>query len=160
MNLDHTGSNSNSRIWGATIDLKFRIFYGLEYQGLVSYNSSSVDTKQYASERSFYITQYRGYEYGSVQPNGIETKSSPLPMGGILATSLTNTSTITVRNSLVFDRLFKDKHRVTLQLGIETNSVKTKGHLKFSQWIYARPGRIICIPHPVHIWIMVIQTTK
>lgn len=126
--LDHTGSNSNSRIWGATIDLKFRIFYGLEYQGLVSYNSSSVDTKQYASERSFYITQYRGYEYGSVQPNGIETKSSPLPMGGILATSLTNTSTITVRNSLVFDRLFKDKHRVTLQLGIETNSVKTKGH--------------------------------
>ena len=126
--LDNTGSTSNSRIWGATIDLKFQIFYGLKYQGLVSYNSSSVDTRQYATERSFYITQYRGYEYGSVQPNGIETKSSRLPMGGILATSLTNTSTITVRNSLVFDRLFQDKHRVTLQLGIETNTVKTKGN--------------------------------
>ena len=32
-----------------------------------------------------------------------------------------------VRNSLVYDQLFKEKHRFTLQVGIETNSVKSKG---------------------------------
>lgn len=54
-------------------------------------------------------------------------KSSPLPVGGILETDLTNTTTMMVRNSLVYDQLFKEKHRLILQVGIETNSVKSKG---------------------------------
>lgn len=126
--LNNTGSQNITRTWGATIDLQWRLLPGLEYQGLFSYSSSSADTKQWASERSFYITQTRGYEVGSVQANSEEQRRSPLPFGGVLATDLVNTTTITVRNSLVFDRLFKERHRVTLQLGIETNSVKTKGN--------------------------------
>lgn len=59
--------------------------------------------------------------------NSTETQSTPLPMGGLLETGLTNVTTITVRNSLVYDKLFNEKHRMTLQFGIETNSVKTKG---------------------------------
>lgn len=125
--LENTGSESKTRTWSATLDLKLELLPGLEYQGLFSYASSSSDTKQYASEKSFYITDIRGYEYGSVIPNGTEEAGSRLPMGGILQTSMTNVSTITVRNSLVYDRLFVDKHRMTLQLGLETSSSKTKG---------------------------------
>ena len=40
---------------------------------------------------------------------------------------MTDVTTITVRNALVYDRMFKDVHRMTLQLGIETNSTKTRG---------------------------------
>ena len=149
--LDNTDSKSTTRNWGATIDLKWRLFYGLEYQGLVSYNSSSMDTKQYATERSFYITQYRGYEYGSVSPNSAEAKSTPLPMGGTLTTNLNNTTSITVRNSLVFDRLFQDKHRVTLQLGIETSSVKTKGNSSTRQGYMADRGESFATP-PNSYW--------
>lgn len=125
--LSNTGSENSTRTWGTTLDLRWRILTGLEYQGLVSYTSSSANTKKYAGERSFYITQLRGYESGSVQANGTEIKSTPLPFGGLLEMDLINNSTITVRNSLVYDRLFKEKHRLTLQLGIETNSMKTKG---------------------------------
>ena len=125
--MSNTGSKNNTRTWGATIDVKWNILPGLEYQGLVAYNSSSADTKRYASERSFYITQTRGYEFGSVAANAPETTYTPLPMGGVLETGLTNTATITVRNSLVYDRLFKEKHRMTLQVGVETNSTRTKG---------------------------------
>ncbi len=125
--LSNTGNESRTRTWGTTFDLKWQILSGLEYQGLVSYTSSSADTKRYATERSFHITQTRGYEYGSVAANSTETQSTPLPMGGLLETGLTNVTTITVRNSLVYDKLFNEKHRMTLQFGIETNSVKTKG---------------------------------
>ena len=31
------------------------------------------------------------------------------------------------RNALIYDRMFKEIHRLTLQLGIETNSTKTRG---------------------------------
>ena len=125
--MDNTSSVSNTRTWSATFNLQWRIIDGLEYQGLFSYSQSSADTKTYATERSFYITEMRGYEYGSVDLNGIETERTPLPMGGLLETDLTNTTTINVRNSLVYNKLFNNRHRVTLQLGIETNSVKIGG---------------------------------
>lgn len=127
--LDNTGSRNTTRTWGTTVDLKWNIVNGLEYQGLVSYHSSSADSKKYAGERSFYITQTRGYEYGTIPANSAEQKASPLPFGGILETDLVNTTAITVRNSLVYDRMFKKLHRLTLQLGIETNAVKTKGEV-------------------------------
>lgn len=125
--LSHTGSSNDTRTWDATIDLSWKLLPGLEYQGLFSYASSSSDSKQFASEHSNYISQIRGYEFGEVMANSIEMKSSPLPFGGLLETSLSNTSTVTARNSLVYDRLFKEKHRTTLQLGTEMNSVKMKG---------------------------------
>lgn len=126
--LDYTGSKNSTRIWGTVMDIKWQILPGLEYQGILSYSSSSADSKEYADEHSFYITQLRAYEYGSVATTSDEAKQSPLPNGGILETDLTNNTTIMVRNSLVYDRLFGNKHRMTLQLGIETNSHKTKGN--------------------------------
>lgn len=126
--LEHTGSRNSTRTWGTTIDVKWQIIPGLEYQGLLSYTSSSADSKKYADERSFYITRIRAYEYGSVAATSDEAKQTPLPNGGILETDLANNTSVMVRNSLVYDRLFGDKHKVTLQLGIETNAVKTKGN--------------------------------
>ena len=123
----NTGSENNTRTWGTTFDLQWNILPCLQYQGVFAYTSSSSDSKVYASERSWYITQLRGYEYESVPANGVEASGSRLPMGGVLQTDLTNTSSITVRNSLVYDKWFKERHRIVFQVGIETNSVKTKG---------------------------------
>ena len=133
--LANTGSENTTRTWSASLDLQLNIVSGLEYQGLFSYSSSSSDTKKYAGERSFYISARRGYEYGSVLPYSDEAKSTPLPMGGVLETDLTNTTSISVRNSLVYNQLFKENHRITLQLGVETNSVKSKGESNL-RWGY------------------------
>ena len=78
-----TGSESRTRNWGTTIDLKWQILPGLEYQGLVAYNSSSSDTKEHATERSFYISSIRGYEYGTIIENTSDVGVTPLPMGGV-----------------------------------------------------------------------------
>ena len=125
--LDNTGSENNTKTWGTTLDVKWNILPGLDYQGLVSYSSSSADVKKYATERSFYIASLRGYDYGTYESSAPEFAYTRLPFGGLLETGLTDVSTITVRNALVYDRMFKEVHRLTLQLGIETNSTKTRG---------------------------------
>ncbi len=126
--IANTGSESNTKIWGATIDLKWKIIPGLEYQGLLSYTSTSTDTKQYATDKSFYISAIRGYEYGAYPNSAAEVGYSPLPFGGLLQMGLSDISSLTIRNALVYDKLFAEKHRLVAQLGLETNSVKTKGN--------------------------------
>ena len=146
----HTGSFNNTRTWGATFDLRWQLFEDLEYQGMFSYSSSSSDTKKYAAEYSYYISEIRGYEYGTVAPNSVETTSTPLPMGGLLETDLTNVSTITTRNALVYNKLFDAKHRITLQAGIATNSSKTKGETN-TRWGYMPDrGETFAIPPTVY----------
>ena len=44
--LANTGSQSNTKMWGATVDLKWTFIPGLEYQGLMSYASTSTNTKK------------------------------------------------------------------------------------------------------------------
>lgn len=126
--LANTGSENNTKTWGATVDLKWRLLPHLEYQGLFSYSSSSADTKQYATERSFYATALRGYEYGAYESSAEEFSYSRMPFGGLLETGLTDVTSYTVRNALVYDNTFKNLHRLTAQIGIETNSTRTKGN--------------------------------
>ena len=125
--LDNTGSENNMKTWGTTLDVKWNILPGLDYQGLVSYSSSSADVKKYATERSFYVASLRGYDYGVYESSAPEFAYTRLPFGGLLETGLTDVSTVTVRNALVYDHMFEDIHRLTLQLGVETNSSKTRG---------------------------------
>ena len=143
---ENTGSKNKTRSWGTTIDLQLELLPGLKYQGLFAYTSSSADTKQWATERSNYITQIRGYEYGEYTLSDEEIEWSQLPNGGVLETDLTNTTSITVRNSLVYDKMFGEKHRMTLQLGIETNSVKTEGETDLQYGYLPDRGETFSMP--------------
>ena len=87
-------------------------------------------------------------------PNGNETKCTRLPMGGLLESSLTNTKCVSVRNSLVYNRLFKEKHRVTLQLGIETNSTETKGETNKRYGYMPDRGESFATPPAIYYWDM------
>lgn len=126
--MENTSSCNITKTWGATLDAKWHILPSLDYQGLVSYAGSSSNVKQYATDRSFYITNMRGYEYGSIESSAPEFGYTRIPFGGVLDLGSTDISSVTVRNSLVYDHLFAEKHRLTAQLGIETNSVRTRGN--------------------------------
>lgn len=69
----------------------------------------------------------RGYDYRTYESSAPEFAYTPFAFWRFTETGLTDVSTITVRNALVYDRMFKEVHRLTLQLGIETNSTKTRG---------------------------------
>ena len=148
---ENTGSKNKTRSWGATIDLQLELLPGLRYQGLFAYTSSSADTKQWATERSNYITQIRGYEYGTYTLSDEEITWSQLPNGGLLETDLTNTTSVTVRNSLVYDKIFGAKHRMTLQVGVETNSVKTEGETDTQYGYLPDRGETFSMP-PLQYW--------
>jgi hypothetical protein len=126
--LDNTGNMNMTNVLGGTIDLRWRPFEGLEYQGLLSYNTSSSEVKSYATEMSYYITNIRGYEYGSVLPNSEEQQRSRLPFGGLVQLENSINRDYTFRNSLVYSQSFNDVHRLTLQLGMELRSATTNGN--------------------------------
>ncbi len=148
--MDNTASENRTRTWGTTLDVQWEFLKGLTYQGMFSFSSSSADTKQWADEPSFYISSIRGYEYGEYSANSEEAGCSPLPMGGLLETTLTNTQGISVRNSLVYDCSIKDVHRLVLQLGIETNSTKTKGETNTRYGYMPTRGESFVLPPAEH----------
>lgn len=120
--LDNTGNRNNTRTLASTIDVRLKLWKGLEYQGLLSYTTSSSETKSFATELSHYITQIRGYEFGSVLSNSAEELSSRLPFGGLVQNQNSSNNGYTVKNSLVYNNTFKQLHSITLQLGTEMRS--------------------------------------
>jgi hypothetical protein len=122
--LDNTGQKQVNSSYGASLDLIIPICKGLQYKGMFSYDYSNTAIKAYASDKSFYISQIRGYEYGQFAAGSDYQKASPLPFGGVLTTEDSNSRSYTVRNELVYDNLFNDTHRVTLQGGVEARSTK------------------------------------
>ena len=125
--LDNTGNRNETKTLGSTIDLKWRLLENLEYQGLFSYTVSASEVKSYATELSHYITNVRGYEYGTVLPNSTEEQSSRLPFGGLVQIENAANRNYSLRNSVVYGQTFDDLHRLTLQLGIEVQSGITTG---------------------------------
>ena len=125
--INNTGNENRSKMVSSSLDVSWKILPYLEYQGLVSYTVSSSEVKSYATEYSNYITSLRGYEVGEVPANSNEEKMTQLPFGGLLVTENATTNTWSVRNSLVFNKLFKDVHSVTLQVGFEVSSNTSTG---------------------------------
>ena len=126
--LDNTGQNNITKMVGTTLDLRVKLWNWLEYQSLLSYSASSSESKRYATELSFFITQKRGYEYGDVLPNSPEELASRLPFGGLVQIEDATNRSYTFRNSLVYNKSFNELHRLTLQLGFEMNSSTTNGN--------------------------------
>lgn len=149
--LDNTGSTSETRDWGTTVDVNWDIFSKLKYQGVVSYGSSSVESKEYATERSFYMTQIRGYEYGTALPNSNEEKGSRVPFGGVLNKGLSSVSAITVRNSLTYSDYLNEKNMLLLTAGLETNSTRTTGDINLRYgYLRDRGESFAPVPHTIY----------
>ncbi len=125
--IDNTGNENRTKMVSSSLDLSWKILPYLEYQGLVSYTVSSSEMKSYATEYSNYITSLRGYEIGEVAANSKEESMTRLPFGGLLVTENATTNTWSFRNSLVFNKLFKERHNVTLQVGLELSSNTSTG---------------------------------
>ena len=125
--IDNTGMRNVDKVFGGYIELKIPFLRKFRYTGLFSYDSGSSSIKSWATERSHYIAQYRGYDYNLYPANSPEYLSSPLPMGGLLHTEDYQSDDYTIRNDFVYDNLLKEMHRVTLQAGFEVRSSKRTG---------------------------------
>lgn len=126
--LNNTGNKNATTNLSTTADVNLQITKDLQYQGLLSYTLTNTNVKSYATELSYYISQTRGYEFGSVLSNSPQELASRLPFGGLVQLQNANNNGYTWRNSLVYNRLFGNLHSVTFQGGIEARSALSQGN--------------------------------
>ncbi len=117
-----TANNSQTKNMNAMLEVKYKIIKGLEFGTLFGYNSVNLESKQWATDKSYYVARIRGYNYTTTPDTALFNVSS-LPYGGILSLKTNSAQTISMRNTLNFDRAFFDgDHTLNILAGMEVSS--------------------------------------
>lgn len=125
--LDQTGNTNTTKSFGLNFDFRWDILSGLRFETLLGLNSSNNFGTSYAGEQSYYITSIRGYEFGSYRPTDEQYQKSSLPHGGEYNSTENRNLNYTWRNSISYDQIFGERHRVSLAFGQEARSNKYEG---------------------------------
>ncbi len=126
--MGETGKEGKVQNVNIKIDAKYTLFDGLKYEMTAGYSMDNSDQKTYATELSTYVSQIRGYDFGTVLPNSEQELDSPIPYGGIMSISNTKQNSYTLRNSFSYNKAFEEVHVVNLMAGSEIRSVKYEGN--------------------------------
>ncbi|MDR2414006.1 MAG: TonB-dependent receptor, partial [Odoribacteraceae bacterium] len=144
--LNNTGNTNETRSFGMNMNVQYMPVRGLRLQSLFGLSASITNGESYASERTFFIAQKRGYEFNAHGPTDAEYKASRLPHGGELNTVESRNTSVTWRNTLSFDRLYDDRHRVGFMLGEEIRSTLAKGVSSTVYGYFPDRGKSISFP--------------
>jgi TonB-linked SusC/RagA family outer membrane protein len=126
--LEETGQSSKMNDFYSLLQLNVKFTDYLKYEGTFSWNNSTTDTRDWATEQSNYVSKIRGYEYGAYTAYDKAYWDSNLPYGGILSQGSTTHMGYTIRNQVNFNKMFGDVHSVNLIAGIEARRNAYKGH--------------------------------
>ncbi len=136
--LENTGNQNRTSAINANLNLTWEIFKGLKFETTFGYGYTSSLGETWATEYSAYITQMRGYEFGTYGPNDLEYQRSRLPHGGELAIAEYRNESYTWRNQFSYVKNY-GLHLVTAMVGQEVKSTKYNG---YTQTLYGYlPGR-------------------
>lgn len=144
--LDMTGNKNTKTSLGMSVNLRWQILEGLQFESVFGYNLTNMVGESYADEQSFYITNIRKYEFGSQRPADDLYKRSQLPHGGELNTTESRNWNYTWRNSLSYSHVFKDRHRVSLMIGEEIRSSKYDGVSATTYGYFPGRGKTVALP--------------
>ena len=135
--LQHTGAEAKVRSFSGNVNIIYDILKNLKFDTTFGVNYSNTTNYQWTDERSYYIAQIRGYDYGAVAPNSDAEKQSRLPHGGILNYSSMNNVSYTGRAQLTYNLLFgaERQHVVNAMAGYEVRSNQYDG-LTDVEWGY------------------------
>lgn len=125
---NHVSSNSVT----LTGNVRWQALECLNVEGTISYTSSRTDQESTFNEKSYYIKQLDGTEYGSLAPLGGEWRSTG-----------TRQRSYTGRLQLNYHKLFGDsgKHLLNVSLGGEISSSKYNNLSLVERGYYADRGR-------------------
>ena len=133
--IAHTGNEARIRQTNASVSINAKVLPELTLNGLFGVNYSNTVTKKWADERSYYIAEIRGYDYGAVEPNSDEEKASRLSKGGILLYETNGNTSYTARLQASYSKVFLEDHVVNAMLGYEVRSTKNEG-FSTQEWGY------------------------
>lgn len=135
--LQHTGAEAKVRNFSGNLNVIYDILKNLKFDTTFGVNYSNTTNYQWADERSYYIAQIRGYDYGAVAPNSDAEKQSRLPHGGILNYSSMNNVSYTARAQLSYNLMLGNErqHIINAMAGFEARSNQYDG-LTDVEWGY------------------------
>ncbi len=125
--LDQTGKSARNNDYSGLLSLNIKIAKGLSYNGVFSLSNGNSSTRDWATDRSYYISNLRGYEYQAYAETDSKYITSKLPYGGILRQGYVGQRGYTVRNMLNYVETFCDVHEVNVTAGSEIRSNKYTG---------------------------------
>ena len=144
---DNSGTETDGTNLQAALNLRLNLLKDLEFQATASYALATNKIKSWATENTHYITQIRGYEVGEVLPSSAEQYASVLPFGGLLQSEYAQTKNYSFRSSLVYNKMFNEDHRLTLNLGFQVNSVAQEGNASLRYgYLYYRGEKFATVP--------------
>ncbi len=147
--LEQTGNKNETKTVSTNVNLKYDIFEGLRFESVFGMSFTNNVGESYASERSYYITNIRRYEFGQYRPSDPEYLASELPHGGELNTVETRNTTYSWRNSLAFTKVI-GLHNFGLTLGQEVRSNKYDGVSATTYGYFPDRGKTVTLP-PLNI---------
>ena len=123
--LANTGNESTQTDIKGIVNLTVNLYNGLKYEGLFSYASSHSTARDYATEKSAYVADIRGYEYGEGSEEDI--KKSPLPYGGVYNEQTYEQRSSLIRNGLTYKGSLTEDLSIDVLLGQEFRNTNYKG---------------------------------
>lgn len=121
------GSNVKNKNINLTANLDWEVIPNLRYVGTVGLTTTTNLTENWMGEKSFYVAQLRGYDYGEEPPRSDYNDLSSLPSGGIWSNSSMNQYSYLWRNQLNYSFDIGKYHHFNIDLGHELSSVKYRG---------------------------------
>nr|WP_231932229.1 MULTISPECIES: SusC/RagA family TonB-linked outer membrane protein [Butyricimonas] len=126
---DNSGVRVEDTHLAANLNFRWDILNWLKYEFTGGYTRVQNNNETWSLEKTFYIaSEYRGYDYGTVEPDSPEFKSAMLPFGGILVTMDGLASSYNIQNKLLISKTFNEDHRLNVMLGMELRSSFSKSN--------------------------------
>lgn len=145
--MANTSSKSNNKTFSVSANVDFKIFEWLNYQFVGSVQQSSNNGESYAGENSSYIEKnYRGYAAGTEEYGSAKYNAALLPVGGMLSTNSTVSSSYTMSHKLQFSNTFAEQHRVNMLAGFEMRSIENSSNSNTVWGYIPERGQMLVIP--------------
>lgn len=120
---DNSTSLTESFRFAANADLNWKILPWLSYNFTGGYNLYDSAMSSYMSEQTYYVANtYRGYNYGTVQPDSDFFKAAILPFGGEYFTNDARQISYNIQNKFSMFWNLKNNSRLNILLGQELRS--------------------------------------
>lgn len=141
-----TGNTNTNRSFGLSVNFRWDILKGLQFESTFGWNTSNTVGESYADEQSQYVSRIRGYEFGSQRPADELYRRSQLPHGGELNTTEDRNFNYSWRNMLSYNYVLKEKHRFNLMIGQECRSNKYDGIASTVYGYFPGRGKSVSVP--------------
>ncbi len=119
------GNNIVNKSLNLTASLNWEILPNLRYMGTVGLTTTTNLTEEWMGEKSFYVADLRGWDYGERPAGDVPPKN--IIDGGVYSNSSMNQYDWTVRNQLNYNFTIKEIHHFNVDFGQEAKSTIYKG---------------------------------